>query len=93
MYTFVASMFAYIYCLDCDHYPFCWGDCLNRCALEWLRYFGGDILEPDMIRQDPLDQIYVCASQSAAILSVTSVQGRLKQHENFWLSELSPQLL
>lgn len=46
-----------------------------------------------MIRQDPLDQIYVCASQSAAILSVTSVQGRLKQHENFWLSELSPQLL
>lgn len=33
MYTFVASMFAYIYCLDCDHYPFCWGECLNSVPL------------------------------------------------------------
>ena len=49
-------MFAYNYCLDYDHYPFYWGDCLNRCALEWSRYFGGDIPEPDIIRQDPLDQ-------------------------------------
>ena len=32
----------------------------------------------------------LCASQSAASPSVASVQGRLKQHKNFWLNELEP---
>jgi hypothetical protein len=32
-----------------------------------------------------------CASQSAAVAEpVPSVQGRLKQHERFWLDELEP---
>jgi hypothetical protein len=32
-----------------------------------------------------------CASQSAAIIEfVPSVQGRLKQHERFWIDELDP---
>ena len=32
----------------------------------------------------------VCTSQSAAIPSIPSVQGRLKEHEKFWLDELEP---
>ena len=77
---------AYIYCLHCDPYPFFGAACLDPCALEWSHYFGEDGLEPEETCQDLLEPL--CASQSAAIPPVVSVQGRLKQHEHFWLNEL-----
>ena len=81
-------MFAYMCCLDFVSYPSCEDDCLDPWVLEWSHYFGGDIAEPDMTCQDSLDPI--CASQLAAVPPVTSVQGRLKHNEHFWLNELEP---
>ena len=75
------------YCLDCDPYAFYVGDGLDPCAFEWSYCFGEDNPEPDMSCQDPLE-----ASTRLDTLnpSVVSVQGQLKQHENFWLNELEP---
>ena len=63
-----SNVYAYIYCLDCDPYPFCEGDCLDPCALEWSHYFGGDNMESDSICQNPINLTY--ASQPAAIPSI-----------------------
>ena len=81
-------LFVYMcYCLDCDPYAFYVGDGLDPCAFEWSYCFGEDNPEPDMSCQDPLE-----ASTRLDTLnpSVVSVQGQLKQHENFWLNELEP---
>ena len=86
-------MFAHMHsscCLDYDPYPFCGGDCLDPCILEWSHYFGGDGLELDA-GVVSISDVTCTQSQIAAISkSVPSVQERLKQHESFWLDELEP---
>ena len=63
---------------------------MDLCAYEWSLCFGRGILEsdPDLTSLEPGGM--VCTSQSAAIPSIPSVQGRLKEHEKFWLDELEP---
>ena len=61
------------------------------CAFEWSRYFGWNAPEPDVICHNSLDWFPDTLEPLAATTpSVTSVQGRLKQHEDFWLHELEP---
>ena len=76
-------MFAHMHsscCLDYDPYPFCGGDCLDPCILEWSHYFGGDGLELDA-GVVSINDVMCTQSQIAAISkSVPSVQGRLSMH-------------
>ena len=50
-------------------------DCLDLCVFQWSQCFGGGVLE---LVSDP--GVMMCASQSGAIPSVPSVQGRLKNN-------------
>ena len=65
-------------------------DGLDPCAFEWSWCFGGDNLETDLSCQDPLNPLHASTRSGAVNPPVVSVQGRLKQHENFWLNELEP---
>ena len=77
-------------CLDYGPYPFCGGDCLDPCVFEWSHYFGEDGLELDAGVVSTRDVTYTQSQIAAISKSVPSVQGRLKQHESFWLDELEP---
>ena len=74
-----------MHCLDCDPYSLFGADVWDPCVFEWSWCFSEDSLEPDMSCREPL-----IPSRSDPSPSVVSVQGRLKQHENFWLNELEP---
>ena len=55
---------------------------------------GHGVLKETILRdlscQDPLNPLHASTRSVEVNPPVVSVQGRLKQHENFWLNELEP---
>ena len=64
------------------------GDGLDPCAFGWAWCVGEDRIEGDVNCLDPFGAS--AGSDTLKKPSVISVQGRLKQHEKFWLNELEP---
>ena len=84
-----SCLHACICCLDSgDPYRFCVGDGLELCAFGWAWCVGEDKIEADVNCLDPFGAS--AGSDALKNPSVISVQGRLKQHEKFWLNKLEP---
>ena len=87
--NFVYCLHACICCLDSgDPYRFCVGDGLDPCAFGWAWCVGEDGIEADVNCLDPFGA--PAGSDALKKPPLISVQGRLKQHEEFWLDELEP---